>query len=68
MRLNFLPFVYEKVRYGNMVEPEMEYQLFLKSIDKKKTEFKKIHRVLLEEGKIEAVSRLKNIFRGFKSK
>jgi hypothetical protein len=60
--------VYERVRYGNQIESDEEYKLFLKNIDKKKTELKQIHKVLLEEGKIESASRVKNIMKKFKSR
>jgi hypothetical protein len=60
--------VYERVRYGNQLESDEEYKLFLKNIDKKKTELKQIHKVLLEEGKIESASLVKNIMKKLKSR
>jgi hypothetical protein len=64
----FIQSVYEKVRYGNVLASDEEYRLFLKNVEKKKSEFKQIHKRLLSEGKIESPSRLKNMFKGFKSK
>ncbi len=58
--------IYKKVRYGNVFESDEEYKLFLKGIEKKKIELKQIHKVLLDEGKIESTSRMKNIFKIFK--
>lgn len=60
--------VYEKVRYGNQIESDKEYRLFLKNIETKKAELKQIHNLLLEEGKIESRSRVKNIIKKFKSR
>lgn len=60
--------IYERVRYGNQMETDKEYKLFLQKIDNKKTEFKQIHALLLEEGKIELPSRMKNIMKAFKSR
>jgi hypothetical protein len=64
----FIQSVYERVRYGNQIESDEEYRLFLKRIDTKKAELKQIHKLLLEEGKIESRSRLKNIIKGFTSR
>lgn len=64
----FIQSVYERVRYGNLIESDEEYRLFLKRIDTKKAELKQIHKLLLEEGKIQPRSRVKNIFKGFKSR
>jgi hypothetical protein len=64
----FIQTVYERVRYGNQIESDEEYRLYLKRIDTKKAELKQIHKLLLEEGKIESRSRLKNIIKGFTSR
>lgn len=64
----FIQSVYERVRYGNQIESDEEYRLFLKRIDTKKAELKQIHKLLLEEGKIESRSRVKNIIKGFTSR
>lgn len=64
----FIQSVYERVRYGNLIESDEEYRLFLKNIDKKKTELRQIHILLLEEGKIQPRSRVKSMIKGFRSR
>ncbi|WP_419887486.1 hypothetical protein ACN6MT_18760 [Neobacillus niacini] len=58
--------VYERVRYGNQMESDEEYKIFLQKIESKKSELKQIHKLLLEEGKIQSKSRVKNIMKAFK--
>jgi 5-bromo-4-chloroindolyl phosphate hydrolysis protein len=65
---SYIQTVYERVRYGNQFESDEEYRLFLKNIDAKKNELKQIHKLLVEEGKINSTSRVKNIIKGFKSR
>ncbi|KGM45631.1 hypothetical protein NP83_04945 [Neobacillus niacini] len=60
--------VYERVRYGNQMESDEEYKLFLQKIESKKSELKQIHKLLVEEGKIQSKSRVKNIMKVFKSR
>ncbi|WP_080846802.1 hypothetical protein [Cytobacillus gottheilii] len=51
--------IYEKVRYGDEMGTQKEYKLFKEYITKKKSEMKKIYKVLEKEGKVPSNS-LKN--------
>ncbi|MDF2857689.1 MAG: hypothetical protein K0Q87_3540 [Neobacillus sp.] len=55
--------IYEKVRYGNLIESDEEYNLFSKSIESKKSDLKLIHKRLVKEGKIHSPTIIKSIFK-----
>jgi hypothetical protein len=55
--------IYEKVRYGNLLESNEEYKVFLSSMEKKKSELKLIHKQLVEAGKIQSSSKINSIFK-----